>query len=179
MKEKLLIGVTGSVGAIALVNYVSVLSQYYCIDLIFTKNAIQFVQPKGLDTFIDNYYIKEFKKSKPLHIELASSASKFILLPASANTISKMAHGIADNLLTSTLLAYEKPVYIAANMNPKMWNNSIFQDNIKYLKQKGHIFINEGKMAIEASSGKEVYSDACMPSIDNLLKTLQVESSMS
>lgn len=175
MKEKMLIGITGSIGAIALVNYIKVLSQNYSINLILTKNATQFIQAKGLDTFIDNYYTKEFKNSKPLHIDLSSSTSKFLLLPASANTISKMAHGIADNLLTSTLLAYENPVYIAANMNPRMWSNSIFQDNVNYLKQKGHIFINEGKLAIEASTGKEVFSDACMPSIDNLLKILQSE----
>lgn len=173
MKEKMILGVTGSVGAISLVNYVSILSDYYDIDLILTKNATSFVQPKGLDTFINNYYNKEFKSCYPLHIELAKAASVFLLLPASANTISKMAHGIADNLLTSTLLAYENPVYIAANMNPLMWNNPVFQDNIKYLKSKGHIFINESKMAREACTGEDVYSDACMPSFDNLLKILK------
>lgn len=57
-------------------------------------------------------------------------------------------------------------------MNPKMWNNSIFQDNVTYLKKKGHIFINERGVAIEVSTGKEVYCDACMPTIQNLKNVL-------
>ncbi|SDG73717.1 flavoprotein [Marvinbryantia formatexigens] len=171
-KKKMLIGVCGSVGAVSLVNYISSLFQYYDIDLILTPNSTNFVQYKGFSTIINNCYTEEFDNIKPLHISLAANADVFLLLPASANTISKMAHGIADNLLTSTLLAYEKPVYIAANMNPKMWNNSIFQDNVTYLKKKGHIFINERGVAIEVSTGKEVYCDACMPTIQNLKNVL-------
>lgn len=171
-KERLLIGICGSVGATAVINYIYELRNYFDIDLILTQNALEFVQPKGFASLVNNYYVEEFTVGKPLHIELAEAATKMLILPASANVISKMAHGIADDLLTSTLLAYDGPVYIAANMNPKMWNNSILQDNICYLKSKGHIFVNEGKMAIEAVSGKEIYSEACMPSIDNLIKFL-------
>lgn len=173
MKKTLLIGVCGSVGACSLVNYISLLNAYFQIRIIFTENALRFVAPAGFQSLLDKYYINEFVDMSPLHITLSEWADKFILLPASANTISKMSHGIADNLLTSTLLAYEQPVYIAANMNPHMWNNSILQDQVNYLKTKGHIFINEGKMAVEAASGKEVYSEACMPSFDKLLDVLQ------
>lgn len=173
-KEKnLLIGVCGSVGCVSLVSYVSALYNDYNINLIFTKNATKFIQPLGIEAFVDNYYIKEFIKMRTLHIELAASATHFILLPASANVISKMAHGIADDLLTSTLLAYDKPVLIAANMNPRMWNNPIIQDNVNYLKEKGHRFINEGKYAIESYSGERMFSEACLPSIDNLIKILE------
>ena len=144
-KKNLLVGVCGSVGASTLINYVSVLGVYFRIRIIFTHNALKFVEPAGFRTLVDNYYESEFDDMLPLHITLSEWADYFVLLPASANTISKMAHGIADNLLTSTLLAYERPVYLAANMNPRMWNNLIFQDQVKYLKEKGHIFINEGK----------------------------------
>lgn len=175
MKRKLLIGVCGSVGACSIFNYISVLASYFQIRIIFTENALRFVQPAGFQSLVDCYYVKEFSDMNPLHITLSDWADCFILLPASANTISKMANGIADNLLTSTLLAYEQSVYIAANMNPRMWNNSVFQDKVNYLKKKGHIFINEGRTAIEAATGEKVYSEACMPSFEHLLKELGVQ----
>lgn len=175
MKKKLLIGVCGTVGACSIFNYISVLVPYFQIRIIFTENALKFVEPAGFQSLIETYYVKEFSDMNPLHITLSDWADYFVILPASANSISKMSHGIADNLLTSTLLAYTRPVYIAANMNPRMWNNPIFQDQVNYLKEKGHIFINEGKMAIEAATGKEVYSEACMPSFKHLLKALDVK----
>lgn len=171
-KKKLLLGVCGSVGASSLINYVSVLCAHFEIRIIFTHSALHFVKPEGFRSLVDDYYESEFEDMLPLHITLSEWADYFVLLPASANTISKMAHGIADNLLTSTLLAYERPVYIAANMNPRMWNNAIFQDQVKYLQEKGHLFINEGKMAIEVATGKRIYSEACMPSFEHLLDVL-------
>ena len=173
-KRNLLLGVCGSVGASALINYVSVLCAHFEIRIIFTHNALRFVKPEGFRTIVDNYYKSEFEDMLPLHITLSEWADCLVLLPASTNTISKMAQGVADNLLTSTLLAYERPVYIAANMNPRMWNNAVFQDRVKYLQEKGHVFINEGKMAIEAATGKKVYSEACMPSFEHLLSVLGV-----
>ena len=77
-KQELLIGICGSVGAISIVNYLYTLKDSYNINLILTKNALNFVQPKGLDTFIENYYIKEFKRNRTLHIELATLADKLL-----------------------------------------------------------------------------------------------------
>lgn len=173
MKKKLLLGVCGSVGSISLAYYISVLVQYYSIKIIFSENSQHFVQYKGFLNIVDGCYVNEFSEFSPLHISLAQEADVFILLPASANTISKMAHGIADNLLTSTLLAYSNKVYIAANMNYKMWLNPIFQDNIEYLKSKGHVFINERGKAMEVSSGEIIECEACMPSIENLIKIIE------
>lgn len=177
-KKEMVIGVCGSVGAATIINYIYLLSQYYNIDIIFTKNALNFVEPKGIKSFINNYYIDEFEDTRALHIELAAKADYFLILPASANVIAKMAHGIADDLLTSTLVAYEKNVYIAANMNPRMWNNSILQDNVQYLKKKGHIFVNEGGYAIEAATKERVYSGACLPDGEKLLEYFQSEKTI-
>lgn len=178
-KKNLIIGVTGSVGSVNLIAYLATLQPYYNLRLIFTENALNFVNPRGFDTFIEDYHIQQFgENSKVLHTDLAYSADKFLLLPASANTISKMAHAIADNLLTSTLLVYYRPVYIAANMNPDMWNNVIFQDNVLYLKKKGHIFINERKLAIRAHDKKEVFSDACLPSPQKVVEYLATDEQL-
>ena len=58
-------------------------------------------------------------------------------------------------------------------MNPKMWNNPIIQDNVSYLKSKGHIFVNEGRKALESCTGEVVYSEACMPDVNNLISALK------
>lgn len=174
MKENLLIGICGSVGACSIVNYISILSDYFNIRLIFTEHSLYFVQPDGFKSLIDAYYDSEFSTMDPLHITLSTWADFFIILPASANVIGKMANGIADDLLTSTLLAYDKKVYIAANMNPRMWDNPVLKKNVKCLKEIGHQFINEGRIAKEAATGERVYSEACMPSVEKILHSLGI-----
>lgn len=172
-KKTVVIGVTGSVGSVNLISYIAQLNTDYNLRLIFTPNALEFVNSRGFEPFIQDFHTDLFVENRVLHTDLAYSADAFLILPASANTISKMAHAIADNLLTSALLVYDKPVIIAANMNPNMWNNPIFQDNIKYLQTKGHIFINERKKAIRAHDKKVVWSDACLPSPDKINEYLR------
>ena len=95
------------------------------------------------EIYTDNFDIKEYK---PEHISLCDDGDILVIAPATANTISKIANGICDNLLTSITCAFNKPIYIAPAMNTNMWNNSIIQENIQKLK-------NNGVQILEPESG--------------------------
>lgn len=126
------------------------------VKVILTDNAAKFVAPLTLETITKNrVYIDDFKlgvSPKDIeHIDLAAWADVFIIAPATANTIAKIAHGIADNLLTSTVLAYSinKPLYICPAMNTNMYTNPITVDNIKKLVVRGFEIVSpvEGELA--------------------------------
>ena len=113
------------------------------IRLIATENSLNFITKTTLQTLaktpvlIEQFDIKKYDVN---HKSLQAEADLFILAPASANTISKVANGIADNLLTSVLCAWQKPLLIAPAMNDGMWYNPATQNNIKTL-EKGGAFI--------------------------------------
>ena len=92
---------------------------------------------------------------KPEHISLAEAADLVVVAPATANTIAKMRYGIADNLLTATLLATRAPIAIAAAMNDGMWESAVTQDNIAALRERGIKVIDpdSGELAC-GTSGK-------------------------
>lgn len=83
------------------------------------------------------------------HLEPGQCADAFVVLPASANTMAKIAHGIADDMLSSQALAFPKPLIIAPAMNPRMWNNQATQANLAVLRERGHIIVDPdaGRMA--------------------------------
>lgn len=76
------------------------------------------------------------------HIRLADSADVFVIAPATANTIAKLAHGLADNMLTTTALATVAPIIVCPSMNVHMWHNPVTRDNMKRIKQLGHIVVD-------------------------------------
>ncbi|UOD34487.1 bifunctional phosphopantothenoylcysteine decarboxylase/phosphopantothenate--cysteine ligase CoaBC [Deferribacteraceae bacterium V6Fe1] len=155
--SNILIGVTGGIAAYK----IPLLCRKFIqngdsVKVILTENAAKFVTPITLETLTKNrVYIDDFKvdvSPKDIeHIDLATWADLFIIAPATANTIAKIAYGIADNLLTSTILAYEKnkPVYICPAMNTNMYINPITTDNINKLKDRGFVIIPpvEGELA--------------------------------
>ncbi len=102
------------------------------------------------------------------HITLSRYADLILVAPASADIIAKMAHGNADDLATSTLLAANKPIYIAPAMNVEMWKNAATQRNIKQLKADGIKIIEPGKGDLACGE----YGEGRMADIGEILKTL-------
>ena len=143
LKEKhIVLGVTGSIAAYKIASLASMLVKKQAdVTVIMTKNATNFINPITfesltgnrclVDTFDRNF---EFQVE---HVSLAKQTDVFLVAPASANVIAKAAHGIADDMLTTTLLACRCPKIFAPAMNTRMYENPIVQDNISILKDYG------------------------------------------
>lgn len=143
--KKILIGVTGGIAAYKAAEIVSQLSQKGAdVKVIMTKAATEFVTPLTFQTLSHNpVYIEMFSgyEVNPKHISLADEADLLLIAPATANIIGKIAHGIADDLLSTVVMSVKCPVLIAPAMNDNMYKNPIVQDNIKRLKKLGYKFI--------------------------------------
>ena len=147
-QKKIIIGVTGGIAAYKICLLINQLKREGCeIKVIMTKAATKFVSPLTFQTLSNNpVYLDLFDvidKTKVEHIDLADWCDVFVLAPATANTISKIALGIADNLLTTVIMALPKktPIIIAPAMNVHMWKNSIFQKNLQVLKKYKNKYI--------------------------------------
>lgn len=145
-KKTVLIGITGGIAAYKICELIRLYKKNdYNVKVIATENAFNFVTELTLATlsqnqvYSDNFDIKEYK---PEHISLCDEGDILVLAPATANTISKIANGICDNLLTSIICAFNKPVLIAPAMNTNMWNNPFVQENIKKLSSNGYEFVD-------------------------------------
>ena len=140
MKKHILIGITGSIAAFKIAQLVSDLVKLdYHVDVIMTKNATQFIAPMTFETLTKHkVYVDTFEREETFdvkHISLAKQADVVLVAPASANVIAKMAHGLADDMLTSTLLACTCPILVAPAMNVHMYENPVTQRNITLLKE--------------------------------------------
>lgn len=146
MKKHILIGVTAGIAAYKILDVVSKLNKLgYEMNTIMTKNACEFIKPLSFETLTNNYVVTDtFERSHKWeveHIALAKKADLMLIAPATANIIGKIANGIADDMLTTTVLATKCPIVIAPAMNTAMYENVIVQENIAYLKTKGYLFI--------------------------------------
>ncbi|WP_150465001.1 bifunctional phosphopantothenoylcysteine decarboxylase/phosphopantothenate--cysteine ligase CoaBC [Francisella sp. SYW-2] len=145
MSNKILFGITGSVSAFKTINLIRLFikSGVECRAIV-TKGAQQFIKPELLVALGCNVYadeslnMSEYSQSMT-HINLSRWADKIFIVPASANTIAKLAHGLADDLLSQTILANDdnSKVYIAPAMNVNMWQNQLTQMNITKLQSIG------------------------------------------
>ncbi len=144
--KTVILGVSGSIAAYKAANLASLLmKQHASVQVIMTKNGENFIHPITLetltgrkcltDTFDRNF---EFKVE---HVSLAKQADLAIVAPATANVIAKLAHGLADDMLTTTLLACTCPKIVAPAMNTRMYENPVTQDNMKRLRQYGWTFV--------------------------------------
>lgn len=139
--KNILIGITGGIAAYKICPLIRLYKQAGAsVRVVVTPNALNFVTKLTLQTlscnevYVDNFEIDEFK---PEHIAL-TEADIFVIAPASANTIGKIANGICDNLLLSTACAFSKPILVVPAMNENMWNNPFVQDNLSKLKSHGY-----------------------------------------
>lgn len=140
--KKIVIGVTGSIAAYKIAGLCSMLKKKKAdVTVIMTQNATNFINPITFETLTGNKcLIDTFDRNFQYdveHVELAKAAEVFLVAPASANVIAKAAHGIADDMLTTTLLAAICPKLFAPAMNTRMYQNPITQDNLQILKKYG------------------------------------------
>lgn len=140
--KNVLIGITGGIAAYKICELIRMYKRNSAnVRVICTPNALNFVTKLTLQNLSQNEVgVDEFEVSdfKPEHISYADEADVMVIAPATANTISKIANGICDNLLTSVVCAFKKPVIIAPAMNCNMWENPIIQENLKKLKAVGY-----------------------------------------
>lgn len=145
---KIVLGVTGSIAAYKACELVRLfVKRGDDVRVVMTAAAREFVTPLTFQTLSRNPVgIDQFAlpaEWKPEHIAYAD-ADAVVVAPATANIIAKMAHGLADDLLSSTLLATRSPIFVAPAMNDGMWDNPATQANIEILKSRGVRFIDPG-----------------------------------
>ncbi len=137
--KTVLLGVTGSIAAYKIATLASMLVKLHCnVHVIMTKNATNFIHPITFETLTNNRCIvdtfdRNFQYNVE-HVSLAKQADVVLIAPASANVIAKLAHGLADDMLTTTTLACTCKKIVAPTMNTQMYNNRITQDNIQRLR---------------------------------------------
>ncbi|MEG1312590.1 MAG: bifunctional phosphopantothenoylcysteine decarboxylase/phosphopantothenate--cysteine ligase CoaBC [Romboutsia sp.] len=155
LKNKtVVIGVSGGIAAYKILDVVSRLKKLGVnIHVIMTKSATEFVTPLSFQSLSQNYVVcdmfEEPKTWEVEHISLAKAADVFLIAPATANIIGKMATGIADDMLTTTVMATKAKVLLAPAMNTNMYENPIVQKNISILRELGYQFIEpeSGRLA--------------------------------
>lgn len=140
------LGVTGSIAAYKIANLASMLVKQHCdVHVIMTKNAENFINHITFETITNNKCLVDtFDRNFQFHVahvSLAKKADIFMISPASANIIGKIANGIADDMLSTTVMATKAPVYIAPAMNTAMFENPVVQDNMEKLRKFGYHII--------------------------------------
>ena len=140
--KTVVLGISGSIAAYKIAYLASALKKMHAdVEVIMTENATQFITPVTFESLTGNKCLvdtfdRNFKFSVE-HIALAKRADIFMLAPATANVIAKVAHGLADDMLTTTFLACKCPKYISPAMNTQMFENPITQDNLKICQSYG------------------------------------------
>ena len=144
------LGVTGSIAAFKAADLASRLTKAgHDVHVVMTANAAEFVTPLTFQTLSRNAVttgtFDEKESWRPGHIALADRADLLLIAPATANIIAKLAHGIADDALTSLALASLAPLLIAPAMNGKMWAHPATRENVARLKSRGAKFLGPEK----------------------------------
>lgn len=147
--KKIVLGVTGSIAAYKAVELLRLMQgKGWDVHVVMTKSAREFVTELTFRTLsqhpvgVEMFGVTE--EWRPEHISVADFADVMVIAPCTANVIAKIAHGIADDLLTCTVLATEAPIVIAPAMNVKMWNNAATQTNVKIIKMRGGSIVEPG-----------------------------------
>ena len=182
--KTVLLGVTGSISAYKIPNLASALVKLHAnVEVIMTKNATEFITPVTFETLTKNRCLTEtFDRadvSEVKHIALADRADVILIAPASANIIAKMAHGIADDMLSTTLLAARCPVLVSPAMNVNMFNHPSVQDNLKILEKRGVTVIppDSGYLACGATGEGKLPPEQTL--LDYILREIAREKDMA
>lgn len=181
--KTVLLGVTGSIAAYKIANLASMLVKLHCnVHVIMTQNATNFINPITFETLTNNRCLvdtfdRNFQYNVE-HVSLAKQADVVLIAPASANVIAKLAHGLADDMLTTTVLACNCKKIVSPAMNTQMYNNPITQDNMKILKGYGFDVITpaSGYLACgDIGAGKMPEPEVLL---DHILKEIACEKDM-
>ena len=174
MSKNVVIGVSGGIAVYKALDVISKLKKHDInVHVIMTKSAQEFVTPLSFQSLSQNMVVKDmFEEPKAFeiqHISLAKKADLIVVVPATANIIGKVAGGIADDMLSTTIMATRAKVIFAPAMNTNMYTNPIVQENISKLKSLGYEFISpaSGRLACgDVGDGKladtEVIVDAIL-----------------
>ena len=141
-KPCIVLGVTGGIAVYKACELLRLLQKRGMdVFVVMTKNACEFVSPLTFETLSGHpVAVDTFKRPETWeveHIALAKRADLFLIVPATANIIGKMANGIADDMLSTTVMATRAPIMIAPAMNTGMWENPAVQENIRLLQSRG------------------------------------------
>lgn len=141
--KTVVLGVTGSIAAYKIASLASMLVKAHCdVHVIMTRNATNFINPITFETLTNHKCIVDtFDRNFEFqveHVSLAQQADVMMIAPASANVIGKVAHGIADDMLTTTIMACPGKVIFSPAMNVHMFENPILQDNLEILRKYGY-----------------------------------------
>ena len=149
-KKKILLIITGSVSSYKSLYLIRLLKARGAdINCVMTESAKKFITPLAVSSLTEKKVYENLfdldDEAEMGHINLARIHDLIIIAPATANFISKISRGIADDLASSILLATNRKVFFYPAMNINMWNNPIIKDNVKYLKTSGYYVLNPGK----------------------------------
>jgi len=177
--KTIVIGISSSIACFKVVELVEGLNDFD-VEIIMTRNVEKLIDKKEFESvlgkkvhtglFVKGWSYKDYiKREESEHISLADKASLFVICPATANVIGKIANGIADDLLTTSVMATNAPVLVCPAMNCKMWENRIVQENVSKLKREGYYFVGpeKGKLACGYSGVGR------LTNINNILKIIK------
>ena len=175
--RRIVLAVTGGIAAYKSATITSLLKKSGAdVKVAMTENACRFISPITFETLSKNAVVTDtFDRSRPYdveHISTAKFAEVIIVAPATANMIAKAAHGIADDFISTMLLAATCPVVFAPAMNTAMYNNPATQENLSVLKSRGTLFIEPGSGLLacgDVGSGRMCEPEEIVEYIDRLL----------
>lgn len=175
--DHLLVGVSGSIAILNLPTYLAALRATFAreVRVIMTAAAAQLLSPSTVALLCEEVVLDEEPTSqkRPGHVELANWADMFVILPASANILGQVANGLAQNLLTTTILASPIPVIFCPNLNRTMWSKKAVQRNLQTLAEDGHLMVEpERAPAYEVGTG-ELADTLVLPEPDVLIQDLK------
>lgn len=181
--KTVVIGVSGGIAVYKTLDVISRLRKLGInVNVIMTKSATEFVTPLSFQSLSQNYVVCDmFEDPKTWdveHISLAKRADIFLIAPATANVIGKAANGIADDMLTTTVMATKAKVLIAPAMNTNMYENPILQKNINTLKELGYNFVEpeSGRLACGDTGKGKLASPETI--VDEVVKLLSKEQDL-
>ena len=177
LKKKILLGVTGSIAAYKAAELIRLLRKNnFFVQVVLTKSAKQFVTPLTLQALSGNPVLENMwdptEGNGMEHINLARTADLILIAPASGNFIAKLAHGLADDLLTNLCLARSCPLLVAPAMNVEMFNNTATQRNIEIIKSDGIVISgpDSGEQACgEVGFGRLINFESMMLDIKKII----------
>ncbi len=179
--KRIVLGVSGSIASYKAADIASKLMQAEAlVDVVLTRSAQEFITPLTFRSLTHRLVITDLfdvNSEDPLeHVEIARQANAIVIAPATANVMAKLAHGLADDALSTIVLATEAPVLIAPAMEHHMWANTATQANVAALKERGFEFAgpNEGRLASGAvGSGRLVETEDILEALGGILAANQ------
>ena len=172
--KEIIVGITGGIAAYKTAELVRELTKKGAnVHVVMTKHAMEFVTPLTFQTISGNPVIHEmfelFTGSKIGHIALSDIADQMVIAPATANIIGKIANGVADDFLTTMVMATTVPILFVPSMNTKMWESKIVQMNIEKLKETGYDFLEPGVGDLACGTAGK----GRLPTIEDILEKME------